>query len=259
MARHSWYPPIRRVAFAGALGLAVGQAGPSRASSLSVAPIRIDLAPRSPSALLVVSNAEDREVWIEAGVSSWRETPEGEAVLLPTRELIAFPLVFSIAPHGTRSIRIGLASRAPVLVEKCFRVVVAEMPASKSAATSGRVDFTTRFSVPVFVSPSRPTPAVALEDAHVEGGGLRFRVVNGGNAHALLKDVVVVGSDASGEESFRSETKGWYLLAGGVRTYVLPLGREQCLASRSFRVETRSAESGPVSLRFEGSGLACAK
>ena len=115
------------------------------AGSLRVGPTRIDLSPRHPVVTLDVQNTGDAPTLVQADPLSWAQDA-GEETLDSTSELIATPLVVSLAPGETQKIRVGLRepNRAPA--ERAYRVLVSEITPTFLASAGLR--FAVRISVP---------------------------------------------------------------------------------------------------------------
>ncbi|MEO6326811.1 MAG: fimbria/pilus periplasmic chaperone [Thermoanaerobaculia bacterium] len=247
---------IRHLVATGALGLALCQAGPAPASTLAVSPVNIFLSAKKPSALLTIANNGDEDLSIEVGVFSWSEGRDGAMGLVPSDDIVVFPLLTAIPAHGERRVRIGLPTRAPIEVETTFRVFFEEQASSEATVEPGKIRLRARFGVPVFVQPARPRGAAVLESEGIRGGHLRFNVGNTGNAHVRLQSVLVKGLGAKGEPLFTRQLRGWYLLAGGLRDYDLALSRGECGAP-TILIEART-ETGLAAGRVASQPGACA-
>ena len=146
------------------------------------------------------------------------------------------------------NIRIGLSDRSNVTVERNYRIKVEELP-SAVRSDNVAVAFTMTMSIPVFVQPARPKGAVSIANERVSDRVFRFSLSNPANAHVRLTAVVVKGIGPGGEELFSKDLPAWYLLAGGIRNYELPLGLSECAGASELLVETRSGQAGAVGSR----------
>ena len=107
--------------------------------------------------------------------------------------LVFFPALLSLGPGKERKIRVGSTIPAGA-AERTYRIFVEELPparVSKVANAGTQVRVLTKMGVPIFVQPARPEPAGRIEMEGSEGGHLRFRVRNTGNAHFLLESMHV--------------------------------------------------------------------
>jgi fimbrial chaperone protein len=230
-----------------AIGLALlGGAEPASAFDFSISPTSVSLSGKRPSALLTVKSQGTEAVSIQMTAYEWSEGPDGAAKLEPTEDLLVFPPIATLAPGGTRAIRIGaMVPRGEG--EKSYRIYIEEMPNEDSKPKPGEVRVLSRFGIPVFVAPAlKGKPEVRLESVGVAGGKVRLSIGNAGNVHARLESVVIRALDASGSALFTREIKGWYLLAAGLRRYEVPLDAAACRAATSVAVEITS-ETGTVS------------
>ena len=142
----------------------------------------------------------------------------------------------------------GLADRSPITVERNYRLTVEELPNAVKPKTS-EVSFRMIMSIPVFVAPAHPQGAVVIGGERLAGSVFHFSLTNPANAHVRLTVVAVKGIGPDAKEIFSKSLTAWYLLAGGVREYELPLGPSECAGSSEIVVETRSAEAGMVTSR----------
>lgn len=238
-----------------ALGLALGQAELAFAASLNVSPILVELGPKVSSQLLTVRNEADREVRFEVSVFAWTEDEQGEMVLVPTDDLVVFPLISSIASRSERAVRVALARRSKAPVERTYRVWIQEMSPPRSEADTATVTIQMRISIPVFVAPEKPKGLAVLEPPSLAGGHVRFRLTNPGNARVRLQAVTVSAEYPDGKAPARHELRAWYLLAGGVRAYDVALDPEECAGAMAFLVEAKwpgGIVSGRVPARAGG-------
>ncbi len=139
--------------FAGALALVPLAVN---AGSLRVGPTRIDLSPRHPVATLEVQNTGDTATLVQADALSWTATSDGES-LEPTSELIATPLVLSLAPGDTQRVRVGLREPNRTAAERTYRILVSEI--TPTFLSSAGLKFAVRISVPLFATPGEMSGA----------------------------------------------------------------------------------------------------
>lgn len=238
-----------------ALGLALGRAELALSASLMVTPVSVDLGQDAASQLLTLKNQEDREIRFEVSAFAWSEDENGEMALAPTEDLVVFPLLSSIAPHGERTVRVGLARRGPTPVERTYRIFFEEMATPRTTTVAGTVRLTMRIGIPVFVAPPKPTATAELESLSFEHGKVRVRLAHRGNAHLRLTSVTITAESANGAPVARRDLKAWYLLAGGARQYDLRLEPEECNGAAQLLVEARWSGgnvSGRVAVPTDG-------
>lgn len=237
VTRTSW-----TAAFA-ALSL-LGATRPASASSFTVNPTQIFLAPRTTSALLTVRNESDDTLRFQLTVFKWDQTPQGELKLEPTQDVVFFPALLSLAPKEERRIRVGAATPFAAS-EKTYRIFVEELP-PQGVATTNAVRVLTKMGVPIFLQPARVQAQAALNDLTVKNGVFTFAVRNTGNVHFVPQTVRVQGTNAAGQVVVDKQVEGWYILSGGVRAYELPLPAPECRTVTALAV---TVQVGSTSLK----------
>ncbi len=222
-----------------ALGLALGQAGPARASSFSVNPTQVVLSGTTRSALVSIKNEGDEPVRFQLSMTVWGQSDTGEMRLQPTSDIIFFPALLTLGKGEERKVRVGLAtalSSGPV--EKSYRMFVEELPPATRKPGSG-VAMLTKMGIPIFVQPARLTATAGLRQLELKAGLFGFRLENIGNVHFVPDSVRLRGLGADGRALFEQDLKCWYVLAGGVRTFSVPLTQPQCRDVRALAVEVK--------------------
>lgn len=255
MANFSTSGMVRRVA-AVLLASALGHAELGLSATLSVSPVRADLGSKTASQLLTLGNDTDHEIRFEVSVFAWTEDEQGEMVLAPTGDLVVFPLLSAIAPHSSKTVRVGLARRESSPQERTYRVFFQELAPPRAAADSGAVKMQMRIGIPVFVAPPQPHGSAVLEEANFAAGRLRFHLSNPGNSHIRLQEVAVTVEGPGGALISSHALPAWYLLAGGVRRHELTLEPAACVAAESLVVSARWSD-GSVSGTVEVPVGAC--
>ncbi len=221
---------VLRVFLGGCLGLGVFQAGVVSASSFKIDPIQVVLAGAAKSALLTLTNQSDQPLRFEVTAFAWDQGARGEIELQPTDDILFFPKLFSVAPGKEQKIRVGTTASA-LQSEKTYRVFVEELrplEKPKEPAAGSQVRVLTKMGIPIFLRPATPSPAGAIADLTVAKAVVSFEVKNAGNVHFSLYGVRVVGTTATGETVFERKAEGWYVLAGGSRTYEISLSPQEC-------------------------------
>jgi fimbrial chaperone protein len=213
-----------------ALGLWLGISSTAMADGLRVAPIKLFLSASEQNGLLTVRNEGTEPGRYQVSVSAWTESPSGEMVLTPTKDVVFFPALFSLKPNEERNIRVGVTAKAGA-VERTFRIFVEELPSEK---TGTGVRLLTRMGMPIFLQPEKPAGQPVIEGPTVTGGKLTFKVKNTGNAHVEFTAASAQALDAAGASVFQHEWKGWYLLAGGERVFEVDLPGDACGKAAGF-------------------------
>jgi len=240
-----------------ALAAALCIAASASAGTLTVTPVSLSLGPRAASALLTLKNPGDQQLRYEVSVATWSEDEHGEMVLLPTDDIVVFPLLSSLPPHSEKTVRVGLIQRGAAATERTYRVFFQEMkPPQTESGDAAAVMLLMRIGIPVFVAPPKSSGSAVLEPPTLAGGHLHFRLSNPGNAHIRLQKLTVT-SETPGGMPISHELKTWYLLAGGTRVYDLALDAKECGTAQGIRVEARW-QGGSVSGRVPVAAHGCA-
>jgi fimbrial chaperone protein len=170
-------------------------------------------------------------------VVTWTQR-EGSDVYAATREILATPPIFTVAPGASQLVRIGLRRDADAGRELAYRVFLQELPPPAKADFKG-LRVALRMGIPVFVLPPTAVAPLLQWRAEAAQGGVSLSLKNEGNAHVQLTDLRLV-LPAGGE-----------LAREQMSTYVLP-GQ-----SRGWRFN-RSAPAGAslrLSARTDGGDL----
>jgi fimbrial chaperone protein len=187
---------VRAIA-ASLLGV-LAAAGTAAASTLSVAPVRIELSPTASTAVLTVRNQEDSAVIVQARPAAWSQAGDHDQ-LDDTRDLLVSPPLFTIPPRGQQTLRIALLRKPDAARELDYRVVLSEVP-PMAAADSPAVRIALRITLPVFVAAqAHATPELAWEHDWLPDGRLQVHAHNGGSAHIQILDFDVQSADHGGE------------------------------------------------------------
>jgi fimbrial chaperone protein len=233
-------------------------AGLAGAATFRVSPVALSLSASGTSGLLTISNESDETLRFQLAAYRWSQAPSGEMELAPTDDVVLFPRLLTLEPRKERKIRVGSVS-AFGSSEKTYRIFVEELPsAEKASLTSGTpgVRVLTRMGIPVFLQPAKAQAGGAIVNTSVEQGRLSFQVRNDGNAHLMLETVSLRGIGEHGETVIDKQIEGWYVLAGGVRQFDLPLSSEKCDRVRTLRIEART-ETKTLSDRLDLRPGAC--
>jgi fimbrial chaperone protein len=118
---------------------------PAAAGTLQVNPVLIELGTARRTGSVTVRNEEDVPVTIRAYPLTWSQA-DGEDRYEDTGAVIVSPPVFTIAPHGTQIVRVGMrqagAAGAP------YRLMIEEVPEAAPAGSGIRVAL--RLNLPLY-------------------------------------------------------------------------------------------------------------
>ena len=161
---------------------------PAFAADIQVYPIRLNLDPTAPTAVMTLVNRGDAETLLQLNVVAWSQDDKGDQ-LQPTRDILANPGVFLLKGGDQQVARFAL--RVPTdIKERSYRVVIQEVPRQR---IENGLSTVLRMLVPVFVPPANPTMAIEWSVRQFPAG-LEVTAHNNGNVHVQLKLVKLAGS-----------------------------------------------------------------
>lgn len=197
------------VALFGALG-----AAPARAGSLSVMPVRVDVAAGRRFCSLTLGNSSDQPVTVQIRSYAWSRDESGADILDPDAGFVVNPAIAAIEPGATRLVRCSLpADPSADPAERQWRLIVDQLP-DPAFDVPGTVQTLLRISIPVFRAGDKAAPHLT---ASLFGKALRL--ANSGTAHVKVLAVTLKGA---GGDAVTTE-RAFYLLARGAQ--VVPVER----------------------------------
>ena len=215
------------------------------ASTFTVSRVQVFLSAKAKSEVLTVRNVSTERVRFQLSVFAWDQTPQGEMVLAPTKDIVFFPPLFTLAPAEERNIRVGAAT-PPSASEKTYRIFIEELPRLDGAPPSGppgQVTIRTRLGIPIFLRPPREVAGGRLEALALRDGRVSSQLRNTGNVHFVARAVRITGYGAGGETVVEGALEGWYVLAGGTRIYELELPPDKCPAVTAVSIEVQTPQA----------------
>lgn len=252
-----------------ALALSAAAAPSAAASSFAVSPTRIFLSSKSSSALLTLRNESEETLRFQLTVFAWDQNARGDMQLNPTQDIVFFPPLLSLGPGESRNVRVGavtgkviaatpfLGAATPFdVTEKTYRIFVEELPAQSAEPTQSAIRVLTKMGVPIFLQPAKAQAQANVGDLAVSDGVLRFNVRNTGNVHFVLEHVRVRGTNRSGTVVIDEQADGWYILAGGLRSYELKLRAPECRTVTALAIDV-SVSGSVLTARLETPPAAC--
>jgi len=199
------------VALCGAFG-----AVSARAGTISVMPVRVEVAAGRRFCSLTLGNDADQPVTVQVRGFAWRRDETGADILEPAEGAGAFvvnPSIATIAPGGSRLVRCSLPAGDPAAQdERQWRLIVDQLP-DPSFDAPGVVQTLLRISIPVFRAGDEAAPRLA---ASLVPGGVRL--ANPGTRHVKVLGLALRGP---GGDDVAVE-RGFYLLAGGAQIVPAP-------------------------------------
>jgi len=201
-------------------------ASTAAASTLSVAPIRVELSSKERTAVLTVRNQEDSPVVVQVRPTAWSQ-PDDHDQLDESHDLLVTPPLFTIPPRGVQVLRIALLREPDPARELPYRLVLAEVPPATPPETTG-LRVALRITLPVFVAArTRSGADLAWSHRWLPDGSLEVEARNRGTAHLQVLDFDVQGDvkgNAAARAALHTDTSH-YLLPGTAAHWQLhPVG-----------------------------------
>lgn len=194
-------------------------AGTAAASTLNVAPIRVELSSATSTAVLTLRNQGDAPVVVQARPAAWSQ-PRDQDQLDDTRDILVTPPLFTIAPNSQQTLRIALLRKPDPSRELDYRLVLSEVP-PVAAADGTALRMALRITLPVFVAaPAHASPELAWQHHWLPDGRLQVQAQNRGSAHIQILDFDVQSDDQSAQKLHTDTAR--YLLPGTTALWELP-------------------------------------
>lgn len=178
-------------------------------------PVRLELTPEQPVQTMTIENDSDEVSRVQLRLYAWRQEGDRD-IYEETRDVLANPGLFEIAPRRTQVARFGLRTSSG-RAEKAYRVFLEEIPTERPSLP-GEVRTLLRISVPIFVPPAQPAARLSWRLVPAEGGKIAFLVQNEGNVHVQLNRLTL---KRTGDATLGSEDMSVYLLPGTARRVLL--------------------------------------
>lgn len=208
-------------------------------------PVRIELTSEQPVQTMTIENDSDEAARVQLRLYAWRQEGDRD-IYEETRDILANPGLFEIAPRRTQIARFGLRT-SPGTTEKAYRVFLEEVP-SERPSLPGEVRTLLRISVPVFVPPAKPAARLSWRVFPGVGAKVAFLVRNEGNVHVQLNRLTL---KQAGDATLGSEDMSVYLLPGTSKRVALAV-RNPPRAGEKLKLEAMTDQSDlPVDLVME--------
>lgn len=197
--------------------------GPAVAGSIAVNPIRVNLSATQTTSPLVVRNSGAEPSVVQLQIMSWSQQ-DGKDVLVPSRDLLATPPIFTVPAGGTQTVRVGLRQRTGAQTEGSYRLILQEVPPPPKPEFRG-LQVALRLSVPIFIAPAgTPTTTLGWQanvTSTLNSQDLRISSLNTGNAHVQVLGFKLFSG--STELPLLAPAETAYLLPGQGRDWNLRL------------------------------------
>lgn len=207
----------------------------AHAASLSVLPIRVEVAAGKQFCSLKIGNDGAEDVTVQVRGLRWYQREDGKDVLDETQPMATNPSIVTI-PAGTKKlVRCSLPAQAGP-AETTYRLIVSELP--RQQEQPGTLQTLLQLSIPVFRA--QPGSSPTLQWSIADDG--RLIVTNTGLRHARVARLSL--RLAAGESV---EAPGnFYLLAGASRVVGAPMP-----AGAVTAVEALAEDGSTIPLSFQ--------
>ena len=209
---------------------------PATASEFSISPINLQFAPGARSAVVSISNTDQRPIRFQLSLVEWTQDANGADLYMPSDDLVFFPRQLTVLPGDKAIARVG-PKHVQTGVEKTYRLRVEELPEPAPESPGATLNFTITFAIPVFLGPQETRPVALISPLLLQDGKLLATVQNTGNSHFRIESLEVKGTDG-----YSQQLGGWYLLAGSSRQHTLNIPPEICRAQRQLNLSVKVGE-----------------
>lgn len=234
-------PTISRMSLAwlvpAAAALALMQAPIALASSLSVLPVRVEVAAGKQFCSLMIGNDGTEAVTVQVRGLRWYQRADGSDALDESQRIAVNPSIVTIPAGKEKLVRCSLPQQTGP-VETTYRMIVSELP--RPQTKPGTLQALLQLSIPVFRSSPGASPS--LHWSATDDG--RLTITNTGLRHARVDRLVLRGAAEEPVEALG----GFYLLAGASRVIptLMPVK-----AVTAIEAITEDGANMPVSFQHE--------
>jgi fimbrial chaperone protein len=223
------------------LALSVAGASPSRAASLQVTPVSIEVGAPGAAATLTLRNESPTPLNAQIRVFRWTQEG-GQEKLTPTDAVVASPPIAQMTSAANYTVRLVRLSKEPIVGEESYRLLIDELPAPRTRERRS-VALNIRYSIPVFFY-ARDSARAKLDWSIEERGGRAYvKATNSGDRHARIS-ALTIRNPAGASLSFGKGLTG-YALGGSAMGWAIPGGKGRANAYRSAVVAAQT-DIGPI-------------
>jgi fimbrial chaperone protein len=190
----------------------------ARASSFTVAPVRVTLSAKQTVAAVTVTNTGTEPTVVQLETMQWAQD-QGQEILDLSTSVLATPPIFTVEPGKSQIVRIGLRRQPDPARELTYRLILREVPSQDAPVNSLRVAL--KISMPVFIAPTGATAAPTLQwhAQRLPDGNIRIVAFNSGTAHIQLGQLQVV--QAGNGTTVGTHPTADYVLPNNQRSWIL--------------------------------------
>ena len=151
--------------------------------------------------LFRVENAANDRIAVKIQAFIRQIDEEGKEQLIPTTDFRIFPEQLSLAASDSRAIRIIYIGKKELDHELAYRIVASQLPVSfKENTPKAGFNFLFQFVASAYVTNNKFFPKIEMESfTHADQDTFKLKIINKGQKHILLKNVIVELTDLSGK------------------------------------------------------------
>ena len=184
----------RRRRLAVLVGGWLAAAGTAAASTINIAPIRLEMDRTHQTGVLTMHNDGDAPVTMQVQSVAWSQDG-GKDQYDSTGELIVTPPVFVVPAHSDQIVRVARRGAGDGSKERAYRIFFQEVPEAAPAGFTG-LKVALRIGIPVFFTAPAAKPELSFSGSWQADGTLDLAVANHGLAHVQITDFELAAPDA---------------------------------------------------------------
>ena len=132
----------------------------AEAGTFKVIPIKIYFEDNQKTQTLTLRNEGDEPETLQFETMEWSQDAQGQDTYVPTKAIVLFPKIVTVAAHSDILIRLGYQGPPATNQERTYRIYMTELPVSKPGQAT--LQMTMRLGVPVFISPAQGKPTLEI-------------------------------------------------------------------------------------------------
>lgn len=195
----------------------VSTATPTRATSLQVSPVLLEVTAPGAATTVTLRNTGKRPITTQVRVFRWSQEA-GYEQLVPTTDVVASPPAVELHPDQDYVVRIVRTTKRPVDGEEAYRLLIDELPEPRQHARA--VTFVLRHSIPVLFDAQDSSAPSLIWRVTQSARDVALTVTNQGERRFRLASVKISDTDGA-SVAFGPGLVG-YVLAHSTMTFTVP-------------------------------------
>jgi fimbrial chaperone protein len=204
-------------------------------AQFSLNPVRVFFDGANKTNIITVHNDSDEEITLQLNAFKWEQDDKGKDVYSPTKDIIFFPRIVKIKPAEDKIIRLGTRVIRKGR-EQTYRLYLEEIPTPSTSETT-TVRLVMKVGVPIFIAPSHVDAKGKIEKAALTKGNLDLAINNEGTIHFIVRAIRVAGIDDSGNEIYKTDIGGKYILGGNRKDFSFVIPQEDCHRLKTLNID----------------------